>query len=513
MSSPAQIFSANLIAQLASYGVEFWLAPGARSQSLAIAAAQIAEGDIGQLHVRVDERSLGFHALGAATTGRAQVVITTSGTAVANLHPAVLEAHHSGLPLILLTADRPEELRGKGANQTTNQVGIFGDAVIECIDVAAPREDSLDLAQQARVLADRAIHTAINNRQPVQLNLQFVEPLSDVEPDAYEIFKTLPRQEVRREWDTFTKFPLSKNAVVIAGATAHEYVDEIMELGLPVFAEPTSGVRHLSSSILGYRFVLATNSPLVGQIDQIIVYGKPTLSRQVISLLRSPKVEVIVRHSQMGDFLIPENAKTLYQAIESDTADRAWLESWQQVSIALTPEPTNAFDRRAIIEKVWELGQDGQLVLGASQLIREADHYAPRRMFHVWANRGLAGIDGTIATASGLAHATSMPVRLLLGDLAFLHDVGSLVTDPTEEEIDLQVVVVNDHGGKIFENLEVAKTASKSIYDRVFRTGQEFNIAQLAKAFGWQYQLVSSAAELAEALELRGRVIIEARID
>lgn len=513
MPSPAQVFSANLIAQLAAYGVDFWLAPGARSQSLAIAAAQIAEGDIGQLHVRIDERSLGFHALGAATTGRPQVIITTSGTAVANLHPAVLEAHHSGIPLILLTADRPAELRNRGANQTTNQVGIFGDAVIECIDVAAPTSDSENLEQKARDLANIAIATAFNQRQPYQLNLQFIEPLSDVEPNAYEIYKTLPREELRRDWDSERSMQLSSNAVVVAGAGSHEFVDEIMELGLPVFAEPTSGVRHLSSSILGYRFALASEHPISSDIDQVIVYGKPTLSRQVIALLKSPKVEVIVRASQMGNFQIPENAKTIYEAIRSDSADRAWLEAWQQVSIALTPEPSNAFDRRAIIEKVWELPQSGQLVLGASQMIREADHYAPRKMFHVWANRGLSGIDGTIATASGLAHATSMPVRLLLGDLAFLHDVGSLVTDPAEEPIDLQIVVVNDNGGKIFENLEVAKTASKSVYDKVFKTGQDFDIESLANAFGWQYELVSSAAELADALEYRGRVIIEARLN
>ena len=137
--SPAQIFSAHIIAELAAWGRDFWLAPGARSQALAIAAAQLAEAGKANLHVRIDERSLGFSALGASVYGGPQVIITTSGTAVANLHPAVLEAHHSGLGLILLTADRPAELRDKGANQTTNQVGIFSDAVIECIDVAAPR--------------------------------------------------------------------------------------------------------------------------------------------------------------------------------------------------------------------------------------------------------------------------------------------------------------------------------------------------------------------------------------
>ena len=123
--SPAQVFASHIVAELALWGRDFWLAPGARSQSLAIAVAQLADAGLANLYVRLDERSLGFSALGAAVYGGPQVIITTSGTAVANLHPAVLEAHHSGIPLILLTADRPEELRGVGSNQTTNQVGIF----------------------------------------------------------------------------------------------------------------------------------------------------------------------------------------------------------------------------------------------------------------------------------------------------------------------------------------------------------------------------------------------------
>ena len=136
-SSPAHVFSAHLLAALAKAGVRnFFLAPGARSQALAIAAGQLASAGKIDLHVRLDERSLAFTALGSAlASGEPSVIITTSGTAVANLHPAVLEANHSGVPLILLTADRPHELRGVGANQTTNQVGIFADAVRECFDV------------------------------------------------------------------------------------------------------------------------------------------------------------------------------------------------------------------------------------------------------------------------------------------------------------------------------------------------------------------------------------------
>ena len=143
MSSPAQIFSANLLASLVAGGVEhIYLAPGSRSQSLAIAADQLARAGRVKLHVRIDERSMAFTALGTALASQRPVaLITTSGTAVANLHPAVLEAHHAGIPLLLLTADRPDELRGVGANQTTDQIGLFGPAVQHVFDVEAPVAD------------------------------------------------------------------------------------------------------------------------------------------------------------------------------------------------------------------------------------------------------------------------------------------------------------------------------------------------------------------------------------
>ena len=505
--NPAQAFAAHLIARLASYGSEFWLAPGARSQSLAIAAAQLASRGQTKLRVRVDERSLGFSALGASVSGKPQVLITTSGTAVANLHPAVLEAHHSGIPLILLTADRPEELRGVGSNQTTNQVGIFSDAVIECIDVEAPK-DGDDFEVIAMQLVERAITKAFDSRQPIQLNLQFREPLSDTTPDAAEIFESIEQKTLSVREVLAEEVELSKHAVVIAGANSAEFAEEISNLGLPVFAEPSSGVRHLASSILGYRFKLAESHELVSKIDQLVVYGKPTLSRPVIALLRSG-IEVIVRPSRMGNFEIPRERKVISKAIINNS-DPSWLASW--LAVDELPKPSNRVDRQNIIQLAWESGAVDYLVLGASQMIREADYFAPRTNIQVWSNRGLAGIDGTVATATGIA-LNAGKVRAILGDLTFLHDVGSLVVDPADGELDLQLIVVNDNGGKIFEYLEVAKSVDRAIYDRVFRTGQNFKIADLAKGFGWQYVLVETLDDYRAALALSGRVIIEIQLD
>ena len=519
--SPAQIFSAHIIAELAAWGRDFWLAPGARSQALAIAAAQVAQAGKANLHVRIDERSLGFSALGAAVYGGPQVIITTSGTAVANLHPAVLEAHHSGLGLILLTADRPAELRDKGANQTTNQVGIFSDAVIACIDVPAPTTKYIpNLPKLAKDVVEQAVLLAWGTRsQPVQLNLQFTEPLSATTPNADEILESLEEHVEDSSGDAkeqpIYSLDLTKPTVVIAGANAGIHISEIENLGLPVFAEPTSGVRHLESSILGYRNLLASNNSLLTDIKQLIVYGKPTLSRPVIALLKRNDVHVFVREGQMGSFGIGNELTKVTSPIEG-RSNPEWLASWLEESQKSITPATHELDRRTIVEKTWAASPatDAILVLGASQLIREADFYAPGTEVRAWANRGLSGIDGTIATATGIAiQEPDKQIRALLGDLTFLHDVGSLSIDPFDGALDIQIVVVNDNGGKIFSNLEVAKSVEPNAYKRIFQTPQNVDLSKLAESYGWQYVNPLTVSDYELALEIKGRVIIEVKLD
>ncbi|MEK9907525.1 MAG: thiamine pyrophosphate-binding protein, partial [Aquiluna sp.] len=183
----SQVFASHLLANLVRQGVtSYFLAPGSRSQSLAIAISQLEAAGKAKAVVRLDERSLGFTALGhALASGSPAALVVTSGTAVANLHPAVLEAHHSSVPLLILSADRPASLRGKGANQTTNQVGLFGSAAV-CIDVpigATP--------QDAQELGTKVARHFQARSGPLQLNLQFAPPLSASEPNAAELAKTM----------------------------------------------------------------------------------------------------------------------------------------------------------------------------------------------------------------------------------------------------------------------------------------------------------------------------------
>ena len=526
-SSPAQVFAAHLLATLAKAGVRnFFLAPGARSQALAIAAGQLASAGKIDLHVRLDERSLGFTALGSAlASGEPSVIITTSGTAVANLHPAVLEANHSGVPLILLTADRPHELRGVGAYQTTNQVGIFADAVRECFDVPAPNGHDREFAEANQLALDAiSISKGYDGDQPgpVQLNLAFREPLSALEPDASKLNPQIELPEIIEPRPEFVMLSAEVPTVVIAGAGSGDDAVELAEaFGWPLFAEPSSGARAGSNAILGYRNLLEPEGPwgaLAARIGRAIVFGKPTLGRAAIKLLFSPDVEVVVvRSRQMGHFDVSRRAGRLVDEISVDNeVDFEWLEEWRRAdSEHGHANPASAeLDRRALVEAVWEATQGAdQLILGASRLIREADVWAPAKPLRVFANRGLAGIDGTVATAAGVALvSTEGTTRALMGDLTLLHDAGSLAIDSTEPQPNIQVIVGNDGGGSIFSSLEMAKTLDEVSFTRLFKTPQSVDLWHLAEAYGWSYLRVENIGQLTDALAKTGRVLIDVRL-
>ena len=522
-SSPAQSFASHLLAAFAAAGVDqIFLAPGARSQALAIAAGQLADADKADLYVRLDERSMAFTALGASlASGKPSIIITTSGTAVAKLHPAVLEAHHSGVPLILLTADRPHELRDVGANQTTKQVGIFDDAVRVVFDCEAPTEadDGTDEIGQLVATAIRASLGLGGTRPgPVQLNLAFREPLSAESPNAAELEVEIPTaEEVEAELE-FAILDGSVPTVVVAGAGANESAVELAEaFGLPVFAEPSSCARFGENAILAYPLLLNENRELADRIGRVIVFGKPTLTRSVIRLFFNENIEVVVvRNRAMGLFDVSRRASMFVDDVTFDVdVDGEWLEAWRVADqkIRLSQPVSEILSRREIVEQVWSATGPGEnLLLGASRMIREAEVWAPAKNINVFANRGLAGIDGTVATATGIALATREQTRALIGDLTLLHDANSLVIDPLDGPVNLQLVVVNDKGGTIFETLEPAKVLSEKSFTRLFKTPQDVNLATLAVAYGWVHIPVHTEVELETALGQPGRVLIEVRL-
>jgi 2-succinyl-5-enolpyruvyl-6-hydroxy-3-cyclohexene-1-carboxylate synthase len=531
--SPATDFVVALLTEFSRLGVrDVVLSPGSRSQALALAAAEFAARDLLTLHVRIDERVAGFTALGLAVeSGTPVLVITTSGTAVANLHPAVLEAHHSGVPVIVLSADRPAELRGIGSNQTTRQDGIFGPSLAST-DVPAPTGDAGE-----GELAGSLARDAVAAGGPVHLNLAFREPLSaTVELDEHVGAWSAP--PAGTPLPTPATLPVDDATVVIAGAGAGEAAERVArELGAPLLAEVTSGARFGPHLVVAYRQLLA-DEDFGGRVRRAVVFGHPTLSREVPALLQRPDVEAIVVRGTGAEPYNPGHRVSRFVDAVSATGSadwRPWVGSWVMASRALLERPSTApdlqtsraatpaaqsayakailadaktpIDRRMLVEAVWAATwPHDRLVLAASRLIRDADTAVPGKKIRVHANRGLAGIDGTIATATGIALAAARTpsgrgvTRVLVGDLAFLHDVGALLTGDGEEPPRLQILVGNDGGGTIFDGLEVAASARRDAFDRVMLTPQQVALKPLADAYGWDYRRATTRSELEQAL-------------
>jgi 2-succinyl-5-enolpyruvyl-6-hydroxy-3-cyclohexene-1-carboxylate synthase len=548
--SPASAFATALLGELIRRGVrDVVLSPGSRSQALALAAAQFEKAGMLRLRVRIDERSAGFLAIGLAVeTGLPVAVITTSGTAVAELHPAVLEAWHSGVPLILLTADRPEELRGIGANQATVQPGMFGMAA-RLIEVGAPVEGGA-FEPDAQRLADQIL-TGIDG--PVHVNMAFREPLSG----ALELPAVSTRDRVAVATRPAEAISPRPGTVVVAGTGAGPDAEAAARaLGAPLLAEVASGARFGPNLVPAYRELLTTGN-FGDRIERVVVFGHPTLSREIPALIERDGVEtIVVRSPGVDDYNPGHRVRTFVDAVEitedplAVEESRSWVGRWVHASRELlaTEEPLGAgpdtddyaerasfareqlaeqrepVTRRLLVEAVWRASwPHDRLVLGASRLIRELDRVAPGKRIPVHANRGLAGIDGTIATATGIALAsqgedddgvstgsTTGVTRVLLGDLALLHDAGSLLVGDGEPRPRMQIIVGNDGGGTIFDGLEVAATADPALVDRVLLTPQTVDLAALASAYGWEYKRVATRGELDPALTpTPGRVLIE----
>ncbi|MFI2754422.1 2-succinyl-5-enolpyruvyl-6-hydroxy-3-cyclohexene-1-carboxylic-acid synthase [Cellulomonas sp. P22] len=569
--NPATTAARVLVQALAALGVrEAVLAPGSRSAPLAYALAEAARPDHERaagapaltLHVRVDERAAGFLALGLAKAAdavgerRPVVVVTTSGTAVANLHPAVLEAHHAGLPLVVLSADRPHELRGTGANQTTEQVGLFGSAVRLAADVPAPSgrpgED-----RDLRNLLSRAVGAAMGTRTgapgPVHLDVSFREPLAPAgapwpTPSDDGLTWVAPRDAVPAALAApavggarTTRRALDLPTVVVAGDGAGPVAREVAEAnGWPLLAEPTSGALGGLHAVPAYRLLLA-HPGLGGAVRRVVVLGRPTLTRPVQHLLGRDDVEVVVVTPEGRDW--PDATRTAREvhtqvparmlAGAGPHADgpHGWLAAWQSAGKAAlaaldevldAPTPPSRSGTRvsgpALAREVARAtAPDDVLVVGSSNPVRDLDLVAtwdgPRL---VLANRGLAGIDGTVSTALGVAHALPRRrVRALVGDLTFLHDAGGLLRGPLEPAVDLQLVVANDDGGSIFATLEHGAPEHADVFERVFGTPHGADLAALCAAYGVRHTRVSDVEGLAPALAAPGPGVslVEVRVD
>jgi 2-succinyl-5-enolpyruvyl-6-hydroxy-3-cyclohexene-1-carboxylate synthase len=567
--NPSTALARVLVDELIRNGVaEAVLSPGSRNAPLAYALHEADAAGRLRLHVRIDERTAGFLALGLAkATGVPVPVVCTSGTAAANLHPAVLEAHHGGVPLVVLTADRPPELRRTGANQTTEQPGLYAGAVRFAVDLGVPEDRAGQVAvwrtTVCRVMA-AALGTLSVDRGPVHLNVPLRDPLvPDGDPEWVESLQGRPDDApwtsvyadllgVETPWDGPTAAGGEARTVVVAGDSSGSlgYLAAAVahRRGWPVIAEPSSSARgdvalRTGTLLLGVPEFLDAYAP-----DRVLVVGRPTLSRAVGALLRRPGMAVdvvadiprwadpghVVRSVRTESWLAaafrePADHSSADWVIgvdetEVEPVDHEWSRAWQKadeaasaaLDEALAGEFTGPVVARDVVAAVPD---DGLLVLGSSQPIRDADLAAvPRSEVTVLANRGLAGIDGMVSTAVGaaLAHqgVGGGPAYALLGDLTFLHDSNGLLIGPDEPRPDLTIVVVNNDGGGIFGLLEHGGPAYAASFERVFATPHGTDLAALCAAHGVPFRRAETPEGLAAALAPEpGLRVVEVRTD
>ncbi|TSD95110.1 2-succinyl-5-enolpyruvyl-6-hydroxy-3-cyclohexene-1-carboxylic-acid synthase [Skermania sp. ID1734] len=465
------------------------LCPGSRNAPLAFALqAADAQGRL-RLHMRIDERTAGFLAVGLAVAGGAPVpVVMTSGTAVANLGPAVLEANYARVPLVVLSANRPYELLGTGANQTVEQLGLFGTQVRATISLGlaeAGDHNSQWRSAVCRVLA-AARGTRSGNAGPVHFDIPLREPLV---PDVHPATAMPAGRPDGASWtstvhatlDVPIELDLNVDTVVISGHGS-AYRPELS--ALPTVAEPTAPLHGPPL----HPLVLPLLEP-----RQAIITGRPTLHRPVAKLLADPAVSVVAlttgpRWPDVSGNVIGTGTRAVVHgtpradwlrrcATLATTADRAVREQ-----LADHPKATG-LHVAAVVTDALRAGD--QLLLGASNPVRDAALVSyPKPGVRVLSNRGVAGIDGTVSTAVGAALHHDGRTIALIGDLTFLHDASGLLVGPGEPRpSDLTIVVANDDGGGIFELLEQGDPQYAGVFERVFGTPHGMDLAALCAAY------------------------------
>ena len=489
--NPSTLLARVIVRQIVEAGItDVVISPGSRNAPLSIAFHQASVKGLIKLHVRIDERTAAFFALGIAkASGRPVPIVCTSGTAVANYHPAVLEASHTNLPLLVLTADRPASLRKTGANQTTEQARIFGKAVRYFADVSGsvyPMELPLNSLQSG----------------PVHLNIQFEEPLIGDKSDNWlnDLTITAPKIFDRKTPGTFyTKS--TRGVLVIGHDRGGLSVDAVRDfadaLGWPVIAEdPLTFEKAIS-----HGSIFLTSRAIADDLvpDTVVVIGRTTLSRSINAFIKSARKEIVIdpRMATVDSDRMASQKFLQLPKVEVQPADSEYKEKWQKYSqrAAKMVGDISQWSEALIAREIGAAIPAGtSLFISSSRPIRDLEGFASARTgVETFANRGLAGIDGNISTALGIASQRKETIAVL-GDLGFLHDLTGLIHN---EDINLKILVVNNDGGGIFSTLSQRGVAG---FEEVFGTPHGKDLAAIASAIGVPAKTISTQAELKSEL-------------
>jgi 2-succinyl-5-enolpyruvyl-6-hydroxy-3-cyclohexene-1-carboxylate synthase len=537
----AVVFVDELVRQGMRHAV---IAPGSRSTPIALALLENSDVSV---HVRIDERSAAYLALGIAkATGDVVPVLCTSGTAATHFHGAVMEADLSRVPLLVLTADRPPELHGIGANQTVEQAGMYGVAVRWAPDVPVPetREDAVD--QWRALVVEAAAHchgTRGLPPGPVHLNLPFREPLIPVDDGLgfgfpYDLGRRpAPFDDAGGSADqstqVFDRLNGVDRGVIVAGAGSDDVSVGLLadQTGWPVIAEPHSNSRHGDDAVRATDALLRDSTFTTRhRPDLVVVVGRVGLSRALLSWLGT--VDHVIVSLDGGNWDVTGTAQAVLHCTPSEFAAMAaklpasspeWAAQWVAAAhgaateLDATLDATDVLTEPRVARDVADLVPEGAtLVVASSMPIRDLDLVMrPRAGVRIYANRGVSGIDGFVSTAQGVAigQGNDAPTVALCGDLSLLHDVNGLMPGP-DSRPDITYVVINNDGGGIFSLLPQSSSVEPAAFERLFGTPHGMSLEKVAAAYDVDHTLATTAEELATALSSYGGVrMIEVRTD
>lgn len=556
MMNENELWADIIVDEFVKLGVKYaCIGVGSRSTPITLALSKNKE--INSISF-IDERTAGFFALGLARASRLpSVLVSTSGTAVGNFLPAILEAKYLEIPLIVISADRPHELRGTGANQTMDQIQFFGDHVKEFIEMSIPDPNPLQsMIRGLRMCICKSFYTSLDTPNgAVHINMPFRKPLEpSLSPRRLDLSKLSDNELHGREDSPYLvqfsrKSEINEHDLDIISSLINKHEKKVMVVGpstslydqrdilyefsrnfsIPILADPASGIRfgkNCANVIGSYDTFLKNVSP---QTDLIIILGNVPTSNALHSYIEKSKaVKIAVNHSSLKDatntysyFIKSEPHSVISKLLDEKLTKNStkFLEEWKSLEKQTISKLSNIKSREFegnIYKMIFSALENGTSVyVGNSLAIRLLDQFVPKmeKDIRIYHNRGLSGIDGNISIASGIAYHKDTRVTVFLGDLSFYHDLNALL-NLNKNKIKLTIILINNQGGGIFHRLPISKFEPE--FTEYFLTPHDLNFKKIVEGFGVTHHLVDSSNIIEyyrKSFSKEGPVVLEIQTD